>query len=364
MQLFEDELFGSLPAPVAAAEGSNTLKASLFTLIVVVKDAPRTLYMQRLVNLITRKFPCKLVFVAIDTGAADSFLRFESSARVVGSGQKSISCDVLTIETSHDQVHRVPFLVIPEILTDLPVFLLCGHKPSEVKPLIDQLESAVGRIVFDANHLDNISLFAQEILSISSRHKYIDLHWARTKPWREVLSRVFNTKEALDVLGSCNRIEIRFTRRPSLSANSPLDTQAIYLQAWLASRLGWGATSIEENTDHLAVRYSSPSREVTVILTPTDSNILEEGTIASLEMRGDNDVHFLLNYERDDRHIVVHASSQDRCEMPYSLFVGSFQRGRTLPSEIFLQAASEHYRPMLELLSSQLWQKNRNSARF
>ena len=78
------------------------------------------------------------------------------------------------------------------------------------------------------------------------------------------------------------------------------------------------ACSVEENTDHMLIRYSSNSREISVIITPTDSNILEEGNVSSVEIRGDNDLHYLLSYERDDRHIVIHASSQDRCEIPYS----------------------------------------------
>ena len=361
MQLFEDELFGNLPAPVITPEGNNILKASLFTLIVVVKDAERTLYVQRLVNLITKKFPCKLLFIAIDTGAQESFLRKNSSTRIVGNGSKAISCDVLAIETSQDQLHRVPFLLIPEILADLPVFLLLGHAPSEVKAVVDQLDACIGRIVFDANHVQNIGLFADEILGLPNKQKYVDLNWARTKPWRETLARVFNTPEAIALLSSCNKLEIRYCHRPSSVANTSSDTQAIYLQAWVASRLGWKPVSVEENTDHIVIRYSIDSREVSIILTPTDSDFLEEGTIASVEIRGDNDVHYLLAYERDDRHIVVHASSQDRCEMPYCLFYGSFQRGGALPSEIFLQATSEHYLPMIELLSSRPWQKKRLS---
>jgi glucose-6-phosphate dehydrogenase assembly protein OpcA len=360
MQLFEDELFGNIPVPAMASEGTNTLKASLFTLIVVVKDAERTLYLQRLVNLITKKFPCKVVFIAIDSESRESFLRQNASTRIVGNGSNAIAYDVLTIETSHNQQHRVPFLVIPEILADLPAFLLIGHDPSEVKTIVDQLESCVGRIVFDVIHLQDIGRFAEEILALPNKQKYVDINWARTKPWRETLSRVFNTKEALSLLSLCNRLDIRYSRRPMSTENSSPDTQPIFLQAWLASRLGWIPVCVEENNDHMLVRYSLGSREISVILTPTDSNVLEEGNIASIEIRGDNDIHYLLAYERDDRHIVIHASSQDHCEMPYSVFVGSFQRGRALPSEIFLQAASEHYLPMIELLSSHLWERNRN----
>ena len=98
MQLFEDELFGNVPAAATAIQGSNTLKACLFTLVVVSKEAERALYLQRVVNLITKRFPCKVVFIAIDTGATESFLKQNASTRIVGTGSNAISCDVLTIE--------------------------------------------------------------------------------------------------------------------------------------------------------------------------------------------------------------------------------------------------------------------------
>ena len=360
MQLFEDELFGNVPASVQAAEGANTLKASLFTLIVIVKDTERTRYLQQLVNLITKKFPCKVVFISVDTAAKESFLTKNAITRVVGNGSTAISCDLLTIEVSEDQLQRVSFLVIPELIADLPAFLLIGHAPSEIKTIVDQLESSVNRIVFDALHLQNICMFAEEILSLQHRSKYIDLNFARTKPWRETLAHVFNSKDAISLLAACTRFEIRYSHRHSSSTgNATPDTQAILLQAWLASRLGWQPVSVEENGDHMLIRYISGPKEVSILITPTESNILDEGNIASIEIRGDNDLHYLLEYERDDRHIAIHASSQDRCEIPFSMFVGSFQRGRALPSEIFLQPASEHYLPMLELLSSQVFQKER-----
>lgn len=358
--MFEEELFRSQTGFVGATEGKNLQKASLFTLIVLVKDATRTLFMHRLVELIMKKFPCKVVFISIDTGAKESFLNQNRSTFIVGEGAAAISCDVLSITTSKDNLQRVPFLVIPEIIADLPAFALLGHDPSELRTVVDQLEPLVNRIIFDANSLKNIGQFAEGISSLPHKQKYVDLNWARTKPWRESFARVFNTKESFAHLSSANRIEISYSRRPSSTVHTP-DTQAILFQAWLASRLGWEPTSVEDTPDQMIAHYTSRTEEIDIILTPTDSIILDDGNIASIEIRGEKELHYLLEYERDDRHIVVHASSQDRCEMPYALFVGSFQRGRALPSEIFLQATSDHYLPMLELLSSRIWQHDRDA---
>lgn len=358
MQLYEDDIFGSMPLS-EVPEGCNTLKASLFTLIVLAKDVERTLHCQRMVHLIAKKFPCKVIFISLDTAVGEPVLRQQFSSRIIGEGSTALTCDVLSIQASLDQIHKVPFIVIPEIVADLPVFLLLGHDPIQLQPLVEQLEPYTGRIVFDVSHLDNVGDFAGRILALHHQVKYVDLNWARTKPWRESLARVFNTPERLMHLKHCNRLEIRYSHRLSPAPNNMQDSQAIFLQAWIASRLQWEPLSFEDSSDHSLIRYRTNQHETSVFLTPTDSGIMEQGNITCVEFSGENDIHYLLTYERDDRHIAVHASSQDRCEMPYTLFVGSFQHGRTLPSEIFQQAASEHYLPMLELLATKPWQRDR-----
>jgi len=353
--MINDEFFGTL-APQEGSEDVNTQKASLFTLIIVVKDIDRAMHCQHLVHNIAKKLPCKVIFVSIDSQAQESFLDQRFSTRKVTNGS-SVSCDVLTIQTSLDQLDKVSFLVTPQTIPDLPVFLLVGHDPSEVQLLVDDLQPYVERIVFDAAQIPNIGVFAQRIAALTQKQKYVDLNWARTKPWRETFARVFDSKERFDQLSNCCSIEVRFSQSPTCSHH--LDTQALFFQAWLASRLKWQLSSIEEAEKCIKIQYTFDQQSISVIISPTDSEIMEEGGITAVEIRGENDLHYLMSYEQDDRHIGVHASSKDRCEMPYTLFVGSFQRGRTLPSEIFQQATSEHYLPMMELLASTPWHKDR-----
>jgi glucose-6-phosphate dehydrogenase assembly protein OpcA len=361
MQLLEDDLFGLVP-PVAPVEGTNTLKASLFTLVIVCKDVERAQHCQGVVHLIAKKFPCKIIFVTVDPGAHESFLRQFSTTRTIADGPGAISCDVVSIQVSPDQLHIVPFLITPELVADLPVFLLLGSDPADVQMLVSSLEVHVSRIVFDALRIPNVEQFAQKILALPERQKYVDLNWARTKPWREALSKVFNSADALSDLMHCGRLEFRYSRRPGTSYDRCLDTQAIYLQAWIANRLRWQLVSVNESANEIQLVYATNQHETVVVLSPADSDFMEEGSVTSVELRGQKDVHYLLNYDRDDRHIAVHASCQDRCEMPYTIFVGSFQRGRTLPTEIFQQAASEHYLPMLGALAQPLWNKDRSVA--
>jgi hypothetical protein len=125
--------------------------------------------------------------------------------------------------------------------------------------------------------------------------------------------------------------------------------------------LFWQPESVQETADCLSISYSLGQHKIVVDITASDSNILEEGCVSSMEVRGEKDIHYLLAYEKDDRHIAVHASSQDRCEMPYTVFVGSFHRGKALPTEIFQQAFSLHYPAVLSVLDQPVWNTERDT---
>jgi len=348
MELFDEELFTPNSQPPEAHGAPK-----LFTLIVAAKDAARVHHCQQLVNLIVNKFPCKVLFIGIDSASKETLRQ----QRYMTKPLSAPPCDLAAVTVSLDQLDKLSFLIIPEIIADLPAFLLVGGLPSDVTAVLEQLERYVSRVVFDTPRLLDVGRFADHILSLPGRAKYIDLHWARTKPWREAFCRVFNTKEALALLSSASRIEVRYNHRPIF--NQIPDSQAILLQAWLGSRLGWKLDGVEEAGDHTTIRYTYQQRPITIVLTQTDNPIAEDGTVVSVEIKGENDAHFLLSYEKDDTHIIVHASSEDRCEIPYCLFVGSFQRGRALPSEVFLLPPSEQYLSSLEALSSDHWRRGR-----
>lgn len=334
-------------------DGKQASKASLFSLIVITKEAERFLYCQKLVQLIAQKFPCKAIFLSIDTSSRESFIRQATTAKVFGGG--AFYCDVCSIQASQDRVAQLPFMVIPQLTSDLPSFLLLGHAPSEVPLLVDALGQYAKRILFDTARLANIGLFATQTGALPDREKYVDLHWSRTRPWRETLARVFNTKEAFQSLSTCSTMVIRYGVGPS-SAKLPSDTQAMLLQAWLADRLQWKSTSVKDSGDgRVTINYQTPRHTVSIALVPDEMALLAEGSVIGVELRGAQNVHYRMAYEHDDRHITVHSSSQDRCEMPYTLFVGSFQRGQALADELFQQATSEHYFPALQALSAPCW---------
>lgn len=354
---FEDEEFQeNLPV---AVEGQNLIKASLFNLIVLADNLQRGHQCQELVHLVTEKFPCRVIFVQSDEQSQTDFFRVNHTIQSIGSGSNRVCFDLFTIDSSPNQLHKVPFLILPNILPDLPVYVLLGHDPTQDRVILPQLQKYASRIVFDCETIDNVQRFSERMLAfMQDEHTdFIDVNWARTKAWREVMARAFNDAEKLAQLHDSKNIQISFAGR-TIHPQPKDEIQAIYLQAWLAAQLGWNLLRVEKEDGHLRIAYGSEQYPLQISIIPKDTDALESGAIFSIEVLTHNDSHFLISHEREPQHVAVHASNPERCEMPYTLYLSNFQKGTSLVNEIFYQPLSEHYLNMLQALNNPAWSQS------
>lgn len=339
-----------------SCEGQNLIKASLFNLIVIADSVQRALHCQELVRLVTEKFPCRVIFVQSDVSSQADFFHTGHTLEAIGTGTNRVCFDQYIIESSVNQLHKVPFLILPYIMPDLPVYILLGSDPTLERVILPQLQKDANRVIFDCESIDNMQRFSERMLAaLHDKHTdFIDVNWARTKAWREVMARVFNDLEKLELLGQSKMIQISFAGR-SIQHQPKNEIQAIYLQAWLASQLGWSLLNVEKEDGYLRLSYHAGSSPITISLVPKDTDAVDTGAIFSVEVMTHNDAHFLISHERERQHVAVHSSTIERCEMPYTLFLSNYQRGTALVNEIFYQPLSEHYQGMLQALNHTEW---------
>ncbi len=354
---FESD-FQDLTQPKADSQVGGT-KACLFNLLVISYDLESSVYCQELIRIITEKFPCRIIFVRGEQDSTFDFARMSKSMQVVGSENNRIVCDFISIEATSKQFNQVPFLILPNIVPDLPVYIVLAHDPTKDTLLLHQVEALANRIIFGTPYVDNMQRFTRSVRQLvkTNHRQFIDIHWARSKAWREVLAKVFLSAEKLEALEAATSIHIVFTALPGTASNR-YELQALYLQAWLASRFGWKVKGVDGPRSTPRITYATKTGTVTISLGVQDSEILDRGAIWSVEIMGDKDHHFLISHERDSKHVKVHASGPDRCEMPYTIFMSNYQRGSALIGEIFYQPPSAHYASMLEMFDSDIWNQH------
>lgn len=338
-------------------EGLFPPRACLFTLIVIATDLDKGARCQELVQLLSKKFPCKIIFTVVDALQPENTLLMNRSLMTTMQGGEPISCDLLTIQASPDESSTIPFLILPEILADLPSFLLSAESPLSLPSSFRMLEPYIDKALFEISEIETYREHAASLLTFAEKIPLVDLHWTRIEPWRATLARVFHSTHKLEPIHKIEKIELRYTSCKN-DYNSSSEIQGILLQAWLATRLGWALEAVEKKEGKFLLTYKTVHDHFfTLQLLSSNSHFLEEGMVESVEITSIDGFHFLMMYENDDRHIVIHSSSPDRCELPLTFFVGNLQRGTALSSEMFLPASSSHYLPLLQYFNNPLWEK-------
>ncbi len=339
------------------AEGKNFIKACLFNLIVISEDLESAIHCQDLIRIVTEKFPCRIIFIRSDKAAQGDFFQETRSVHTIGAGSSRVCCDQLVIELSCNQLHKVPFIIFPQLVPDLPIYILLGKDPTEGSTVLAALQKYAARVIFDPQGIENYALFSEQMLTLfhEATVEFIDMHWARTRAWREVMARVFSTPGKLQELKCSKILQISYVGEPQFPRH-PSEMQAVYLQAWLAQALGWKLISVaREGNGVLSITYKNDDKTVSVSIAPKDTGVLEQGATFSVEAMSYNESHVLISHETESKHVTVHASDLERCEMPYSLFLSNYQHGPALVSEIFYRPAGEQYRNMLKMLNQKEW---------
>ena len=111
-------------------QGTNAIRASLFNLVIYSKDNARQEYMQKIAQSVIKNFPCRIINITESETSNESYLRTFVSDLQPDETNSSLFCDMINFEVSGEHRKRIPFVVTPNLLADLPVYFLWGDDPS------------------------------------------------------------------------------------------------------------------------------------------------------------------------------------------------------------------------------------------
>lgn len=329
------------------------VKACLFTLVIFVHEARLAKYMQELVDSILDKFPCRIIFIHGDSTAQTSYVHVNVSNVMSGSshGGALIACDQISIQASKDQLFRVPFIVTPHFVPDLPVYLLWGQNPFEERDIFPYLQPFAKRVIFDSECASSLRLFCQEMeknLKMLNMD-IMDINWALVSNWRDVLSQLFDSPERMAELAALKSITIFYNDSKSEVRLHP-EIRAIYLQGWLAARLKWRYRAIEKFQNNYIISYFADT-PVVIALSPQSNSELPAGAVIGLEIATTTGKTYNITRKPHLSQVIVHASTKQTCDLPFTLPIPNVHRGLTFMKEIFFSQLGSHYQEMLKAIS-------------
>ncbi|MCB1112383.1 MAG: glucose-6-phosphate dehydrogenase assembly protein OpcA [Chlamydiia bacterium] len=334
----------------------NRIKACLFNLIIYTHEKRREEYFRNLVDTIIEKFPCRVIFIQADGNANENHLSVDVSNATFIRGDLTVACDQITIQAAGEMMERIPFIVTPHLVPDLPIYLFWGQDPTLPNETYNALEKLASRVIFDSDCTKNLQTFARQMLDIleHSPMEYMDMHWGFTGGWRDAISHVFDTPELIASIRSSTSIQLIYNNKHSEHFLHN-DTKAAYLQAWLAAQLGWKYKKIEKEGGAITIIYQNGSNDITISMIPEIKEDLPSGAILEIEFATTDNLFFTLARNQLLRKIIVHVSTLEKCELPFALPMHNVMRGLNFMKEIFYQPTSSHYRNMLKMLSTIEW---------
>lgn len=337
------------------AEGKKKgmIRGCLFNLIVYAQDPQRALFLNGTVEGIKETFPCRIIFIECHCDSKENFLKVSVDEESFNKDEASISCDRININFTPHYAKRVPYIVLPHFIPDVPIYLLWGQDPSQENEILPYFEKFASRLIFDSDSSCDIRAFCQKMLT-DVAHKKIpvtDLNWASLTSWREILNQVFDTPEKVNHLRHSKQLNIRYNSYSS-AIYQHTERRSLYLQGWLAELLGWEYLSSSHEENKMKIIYKNKQEEVVVTLTGEKIATLTPGAIINIEILAADQMIFDIKRINNEPFVKVHISKKEACDLPLTLPIRHFRKGLVFMNEIFFGPCSEHYWNMLKALQT------------
>ena len=182
------------------------------------------------------------------------------------------------------------------------------------------------------------------------RMDLMDMHWALLGSWRDLLTTIFDRPEKVQLLKNCKSVQIAYNSIKTASIKHP-DLRSIYLQAWLASRLGARFRKAEFLGQNLLISYFGEENPLVVALEPRIDKQYYPGTILELIMTFTSGDSYSITPKPAVSQALIHEESALTCALPYTLPLPNVFSGITFLNELLYQNVGEHYRKMLRMIS-------------
>lgn len=333
-------------------QGTNKMRACLFNLIIYAKKCQRIGYLNQIAQKVIEKFPSRIIFITYDDACKAEEIKTAVSVMTAGEGGYEIACDLIDIAVCQRDHPKVPFVILPHILPDLPIYLVHADDPVSQNPVAQKLEHLADRIIFDSEAASDLSAFSQAVLKHLKRcsASLADLNWARTEGWRSLFASVFKSTDELETLREADSLKLTYHNQKT-DYLCQTNIQAIYLQAWVAVQLGWKFEKVEKEGEALTFHYRNEKGAVSIALHGAEMDEISPGRILSIEINTPKGVQYSFVRKKEClHHVMIEKSSREFCSVPTHYVLDKDVSGQSLVKEICHKGTSSHYLHVLNLL--------------
>lgn len=332
---------------------ADALKPCLFNCVVYCQQQERFEYCLELARGLASYFPCRLFFMQ---HLKEKGLNHYTQSREGLSGWGANFYDTLFVETSSDQLYRVPFSLFPFLVPELPIMLFWDADPTEEKEVLPIIWPYANRLIFDSETISNLATFARRMPHFETNDQakeQVDLNWARLSGWRELLAKVFDTQERVEHLRASSEVRIFYNARENRFFHHS-QTEALYLQAYLAAQMGWQYEAKETQNENKSLRvlYQFDGHPIRVIIQPLEIQQRAPGSLLCIEVTSRLGTEVTMDSRELPNAVRVKSICDASCTLPYVLPLRGRLNSRFF-QQLLYQDVNKHYEAMLQMLAQQ-----------
>jgi hypothetical protein len=143
------------------------------------------------------------------------------SVRCFPLGDRAICGEVIELTLRGSRAEAPASIVLPLLISDLPVFCRWRGRPEWGAPSFEQLVGVIDRLVVDSTEWPDVPADYADLAELFDRVAVSDIAWDRTERWRGLLASLWPG------IAEVKSVRVHGTR-----------AQAHLLRGWLVSRLG------------------------------------------------------------------------------------------------------------------------------
>lgn len=261
----------------------------------VVVYARRRVHAERAARVMARlgeRHPSRVIVVFHDREGPE---RVALTCHQATGANRQVCYEQIVVRTSAESAEQLRSIVIPLLISELPVFLWWTETPSIEAPLFSAIASVASRLVVDSADFarpERTLPALADLVETGASFALTDLNWTRLTAWRELVAQFFDVPEWRAYLDAIAGVRIGFG--VDMDGREIHPSQALLLLGWLAARVGWRAEEhlAPSEAGGLLFRMRRPDGgAVWVRVRPRFVRGADEGDVTGLRLLADREHH-------------------------------------------------------------------------
>jgi len=317
-----EEIWRTSAAP---GEEPAVARISLLNLVACTHDPERAGRAASEIASVTVYHPCRAIIVAADPESGPPEIRASVAAYChrPDSGPKPVCCEQIRIEAKGEAVSRLPAILPPLLVPDLPRFLWWMDAPDFHSDLFRRVIGDFDRLILDSNSFREIADLAR-MIEFNSQIPLSDLNWTRLNVWQELVAEFFDPPAFRPYLPQIENVTLDYAPE-SLSSGQGSEiragagaSQAFLFAAWLAARLEWEPRSLQKDGPDLLLGFRHQDQPVAVRIRTAPLKNTPPGELDSIriETGGSPSVTFNIHRIEDGSLGLVSVEMEGACPLP------------------------------------------------